>query len=529
MPTYQFDVLIVGGGLAGLSLALNIPAHKTVCLVTKGDVSDTASAWAQGGIAVAMADDDSIQAHLEDTLSVGSGLCDEKAVQYILTQSRQAIDWLIAQGVAFTRSDASHYHLTQEGGHRHRRIMHVADSTGQAIQASLLQQVQSAQNITLLTQHLVLDVITSHKLSHKTENRCLGAYVLDKTLNRVSTLSAQHTVLATGGIGKVYLYTSNPDVSTGDGVAMAWRAGCRVANMEFIQFHPTCLFHPHAKSFLISETVRGEGGILRLPNGYRFMPNYDARAELAPRDVVAQAIDCEMKKHGVDCVFLDVTHLDCSFIKTRFPTIYQRCLSLGIDICQQAIPVVPATHYSCGGIMTDLHGRTDIACLYAVGESAYTGLHGANRLASNSLLECLVMGLATAKTIRQAPDYPALKLPDWDESRVTSADEEVIISHNWDELRRVMWNYVGIVRSKQRLGLAMRRIDMLREEVAMFYSQFKISSHLIELRNLLQVAELIVRSAMLRQESRGLHISRDYPTSYSQAKPTILDPQEKSQ
>jgi L-aspartate oxidase len=426
--------------------------------------------------------------------------------------------------VPFTREDDdSGFHLTREGGHSRRRIIHAADATGNAVQETLATKVHRHPNITVMENHIAVDLITTKKIGRRS-NRCLGAYVLDQQHGKVITIGAQNTVLATGSAGKVYLYTTNPDVATGDGVAMGWRAGCRVANMEFVQFHPTCLYHPQAKSFLISEAVRGEGGLLKLPDGTRFMLSHDERAELAPRDVVARAIDFEMKKRGIDCVYLDISHRPADFILSHFPTIYRRCLELGIDITKHPIPVVPAAHYSCGGLMTDMDARTDLPHLYAIGETACTGLHGANRLASNSLLECLVFAQAAAQHIRSRRNAELPELPDWDESRVTDADEEVVITHNWSELRRFMWNYVGIVRTNKRLARALHRINLLRDEVHEFYSNFRINGNLIELRNLLQVAELIVNSAMKRQESRGLHYSKDYPETLPDAVPTVLVP-----
>ena len=523
----QFDVLIIGSGLAGLTTALKIAAEKKVCLVSKRKINDTSSSWAQGGIAAVLRDDDSIEAHIQDTLNAGAGLCDQEITREVASHAKETVEWLIAQGVPFTREqDDSGYHLTREGGHSHRRIIHAADATGHAVQVTLADQVLNHPNITVLEDHIAVDLITSRKLGIDNEETpsCLGAYVLNNKTGKVVTIGAQNTVLATGGAGKVYLYTTNPDVSTGDGVAMAWRVGCRVANMEFIQFHPTCLFHPKAKSFLITEAVRGEGGILKLPDGSRFMQQHDERAELAPRDVVARAMDFEMKKRGLDCVYLDISHKPADFVISHFPTIYRRCMELGIDITKEAIPVVPAAHYSCGGVMTDHNGQTDLNNLYAIGETACTGLHGANRLASNSLLECMVFGQAAAKAILAQQNKPIVQLPYWDESRVTDADEEVIITHNWNELRRTMWNYVGIVRTNKRLTRAMHRIQMLRNEVDEFYSNFRISNNLIELRNLLQVAELIVRSAMERHESRGLHYSKDYPNLADIAVPTVLEP-----
>ena len=526
----QFDVLIIGSGLAGLSLALRTAADKKICLISKRTINDSASNWAQGGIAAVLNDEDSIEAHIQDTLTAGAGLCDAAVTKKVVEHGKETVEWLIKQGVNFTREeDDSGYHLTREGGHSHRRIIHAADATGHAVQVTLAEKVRQHPNITLMENHIAVDLITTKKVKTEdtdsfTSNACLGAYVLDNTTGKVITIGAQNTVLASGGAGKVYLYTTNPDVSTGDGIAMAWRAGCRVANMEFIQFHPTCLYHPHAKSFLISEVVRGEGGLLKLPDGTRFMQEYDKRGELAPRDVVARAIDFEMKKRGLDCVYVDISHKSLEFIQDHFPNIYRRCMELGIDISKTPIPVVPAVHFMCGGVMTDDVGRTDINHLYAIGETACTGLHGANRLASNSLLECLVFGQAAAEDMLSQPAKPSPTLPYWDESRVTDADEEVLITHTWDELRRSMWNYVGIVRTDKRLSRALHRFHMLRDEVHEFYSNFKISNDLIELRNLLQVAELIVRSAMERKESRGLHYSKDHPQTDAEAIPTVLEP-----
>ncbi|HJV82712.1 L-aspartate oxidase [Noviherbaspirillum sp.] len=529
----KFDVAIVGSGLAGLSVALHLAQTRKVAIVSKRSLLDGASNWAQGGIAAVLDSGDSHEQHIADTLIAGAGLCDERATRHIVENSREAIEWLIEQGVPFTRDPTAElgYHLTREGGHSQRRIIHAADATGHAVQVTLEQKARSHPNITVLEEHIAIDLIKSDKLSSGNGTpHCVGLYVQDVNTGKVMTLAADQTVLATGGAGKVYLYTTNPDTATGDGIAMAWRAGCRVANMEFIQFHPTCLYHPYAKSFLISEAVRGEGGLLKLPAeagasaGRRFMPAHDERAELAPRDVVARAIDFEMKKRGLDYVELDISHQPPEFLQSHFPTIYARCLELGIDITRQPIPVVPAAHYTCGGIVTDMSGRTDIPGLYAVGETAYTGLHGANRLASNSLLECLVIGQSAAKHIEQQPKPKSMSLPAWDESRVTDADEEVIIAHNWDELRRSMWNYVGIVRTTKRLERAQHRIRLLREEINEYYSQFRITRDLLELRNLVEVASLIVESALSRRESRGLHFSQDFSETLPKALPTVLSP-----
>lgn len=517
---HNFDVLIIGSGLAGQSAALRLARYKRVVLVSKRGLEDSASGWAQGGIAAVLDSKDSIEAHIQDTLVAGAWLNDEQATRFVVENGRRAIEWLIDQGVPFTKDDAG-YHLTREGGHSARRVIHVADATGSAVQDTLTKKVRANPNITILESHIAIDLITGEKLGTG-ESRCFGAYVLDSRNGEVITIGAPNTLLATGGAGKVYLYTTNPDTSTGDGIAMAYRAGCRVANMEFIQFHPTCLYHPQAKSFLISEAVRGEGGLLRLPDGTRFMPEHDERAELAPRDIVARAIDFEMKKRGVDCVYLDISHKGEAFICEHFPNIHARCLELGIDIAREPIPVVPAAHYTCGGVISDLDGRTDLAGLYVAGEASCTGLHGANRLASNSLLECLVFSEAAANDILARESNSVPPLPHWDESRVTDADEEVVISHNWDELRRFMWDYVGIVRTTKRLKRAQHRIGLLMREIDEFYANFRVSHDLIELRNLVMTADLIVRCAMLRKESRGLHYSRDYPEMLKKAKYTVL-------
>jgi L-aspartate oxidase len=522
-----YDFLIIGSGLAGMAAALRLAPHGKVALVTKQELLDGASSWAQGGIAAVLDSSDSLDDHVRDTHVAGAGLCHDDAVRFVVERGRQSIEWLVSQGVPFTRDGHNQeaLHLTREGGHSHRRIAHAADRTGSAVQSTLEPRIKSHPNIEVLERHIAIDLITSRKLGEAGPNRVLGAYALDRTAGHVKTLAARHTVMASGGAGKVYLFTTNPDIATGDGIAMGWRAGAAVANMEFIQFHPTCLFHPHAKSFLISEAVRGEGGILKLPSGERFMPRHDPRAELAPRDIVARAIDFEIKKHGIDCVFLDISHKGAEFVREHFPTIHARCLDFGIDITRDPIPVVPAAHYTCGGLVTDLRGRTLVDGLYALGEVASTGLHGANRLASNSLLECLVFAESAAEDIlaRDAPPPPPL--PAWDESRVTDADEEVVISHNWDELRRTMWNYVGIVRTSKRLERAQHRIQLLQEEIAEFYANFRVTNDLIELRNLVLTAELIVRCARTRRESRGLHFSRDYPETLAEARDTVLVPE----
>jgi len=525
---FNFDVVIIGSGLAGLSTALKLADKKKIAIISKRQLIDSSSHWAQGGIASTASNEDSVDQHVADTLISGADLCDEKVVRFVSENSPAAIQWLADAGVDFTKQPKNNaLHFTQEGGHTVRRIAHVADTTGKAVQSVLIQKILSHPNITIFEDHIVVDLITSNKLelANQLKNTCLGLYVLNNATGKVTTFQSDVTILASGGASKVYLYTTNPDVSTGDGMAMAWRAGCRLANMEFIQFHPTCLFHPKEKSFLISEALRGEGAILKLPNNKPFMHLYDARADLAPRDIVARAIDFEMKKRGLECVYLDMTHRTKSFIMDHFPSIYERCLKLNIDISREQIPVVPAAHYSCGGVMTDLHGETDIKNLYAVGETAYTGLHGANRLASNSLLECLVFSEQAAHHILANKDHHQTALPQWDESRVTDADEEVLITHTWNELRRFMWNYVGIVRTNKRLSRAMHRINMLRDEVQEFYRNFRISNNLIELRNLLQVAQLIVESAIARKESRGLHFSRDYPNKNVEKKITVLTPE----
>jgi L-aspartate oxidase len=519
---HDFDVLIVGSGLAGLSAALHLAPTHRVAVLTKRALNDGSSAWAQGGIAAVLAAGDSFDAHVEDTLIAGAGLCDPEATRFVVEHAPEAIGWLRELGVPFSEEGGG-LHLTREGGHSQRRIVHVTDATGAAVQQVLIERVRRTPNITLFEHHTLVDLVTGTKLGLH-DPACMGLYALDDATDEVLSFRAPHTILATGGAGKVYLYTTNPDTATGDGIAAAWRAGCRVSNMEFIQFHPTCLYHPHAKSFLISEAVRGEGGLLKLPDGTRFMPKHDERAELAPRDVVARAIDFEMKKHGLDCVYLDISHQPAAFLKEHFPNILARCAELGIDITREPIPVVPAAHYTCGGVLSDLRGRTDVPGLYAIGETACTGLHGANRLASNSLVECMVFARAAATAIAEAPAHGSADLPAWDDSRVTDADEAVVISHNWDELRRFMWDYVGIVRTNKRLERASHRIALLQAEIQEFYAHFHVTRDLLELRNLVQVAELIVRSAQARHESRGLHFSRDYPSLAEPTAPTVLVP-----
>ena len=513
--TMPYDVLIIGSGAAGLTLALHLPEDCRVALVSKGPLAEGSTLYAQGGISAVLDKADSIESHIQDTLAAGAGLCSPETVRYVVEQGPECIRWLIAAGVKFTRDEEGEpggYHLTREGGHSHRRVVHAADATGREIETTLESQVRRRGNVTLLEQHIAVDLITSAKLG-LAEPRCHGAYLLDRHRQKVVTVAARHVVLATGGANKAYLYTSNPDGSTGDGIAMAWRAGCRVANLEFMQFHPTCLYHPHAKSFLISEAVRGEGGKLLLPDQSEFMQKFDPRGELAPRDIVARAIDHEMKRLGSDHVLLDISHRPAEFIREHFPTIHARCLDYGYDMTQGPIPVVPAAHYTCGGVLTDLHGRTDLPGLYAVGEAAFTGLHGANRMASNSLLECVVFGTAAAEDIRRQRDggTKAGKLPHWDESRVTDSDEEVVVSHNWSELRHFMWDYVGIVRTDKRLKRALSRVELLQHEIEEYYGNFRITGDLIELRNLTTVATLIIQSARSRKESRGLHYTLDYP------------------
>ncbi len=524
--TYYHDVLIVGSGAAGMTLALHLADNYSVALISK-DQLRTGSTWfAQGGIAAVLDPADSIEAHAQDTMRAGAGLCHQDVVHFTVSQGPEAIRWLIEQGVSFSRDAASgDYHLTKEGGHNHRRILHTADATGKAVSGTLAERVLEHANIQVFTEHVIVDLTTQADASSR-KLRCNGAYVLDRTRDEVCLFQAKIVALATGGASKAYLYTSNPDGASGDGIAVAWRRGCRVANMEFNQFHPTCLFHPRAKTLLVSEALRGEGALLRLASGERFMPRFHPDAELAPRDIVARAIDHEMKRLGNDCVFLDISHKSADFIESHFPTVRAQCLEYGIDICKEPIPVVPAAHYTCGGIVVDMQGHTDLENLYAVGECTFTGLHGANRMASNSLLECIVFARSAAASINarithiEKPNY----VKEWDATRVTHSDEDVVISHNWDELRRFMWDYVGIVRTRKRLERAAHRIDMLKREIQEYYSNYKISADLLELRNLAVVADLMIRSALQRKESRGLHFTLDYPDASPVAKDTILVP-----
>jgi L-aspartate oxidase len=517
-------VVIVGAGLAGLTVALHVAERHPVVLLAKRSLQEGATAWAQGGIVGVLGEDDSIESHVRDTQDAGAGLVHEHTARFIAEHSAEAVEWLVSCGVPFSADPQGPLglHLTREGGHAVRRIAHAADATGKAIHDVLLERVLRHPRIQVRERWMALDVITSRHLKREESPRCYGIYALDIDRQRVETLPAAAVVMATGGVGKVYRYTSNPDTATGDGIAMAWRAGCRIGNMEFIQFHPTCLYHPQERSFLITEALRGEGALLKLPDGKRFMAEHDERLELAPRDIVARAIDFEMKKHGLDYVLLDATHLGELFLRDHFPTIHARCMRLGIDIARQPIPVVPAAHYTCGGIVTDLHGRSDMPSLYAVGETTYTGLHGANRLASNSLLECVVLGRTCANDIVERGAEEPPMLPAWDESQVENADEQVVIAHNWDELRLLMWNYVGIVRTTKRLERALHRIKLLKTEIDDYYANFRVNRDLLELRNLVDCAELIVRSALMRHESRGLHYSRDFPHTLPVSFPTVL-------
>jgi L-aspartate oxidase len=520
---FSHDVLVIGSGAAGLSLALNLPAHYRVAVLSKADLYQGSTYWAQGGMAAVLHNRDTVDSHVGDTLVAGAGLCRREAVEFTVRNSRHCVEWLIQQGVDFDLRDEGperEFHLTMEGGHSHRRIIHAADRTGRAISEVLTENAKNAENIELFTHRVAVDLVVS-------EGHCRGAYILDEKRDRVDLFQAKAVVLATGGASKAYLYTSNPDGASGDGIAMAWRAGCRVANLEFNQFHPTCLYHPAAKSFLITEAIRGEGGKLVLPDGSTFMEQFDTRGELAPRDIVARAIDHEMKRLGLDCVYLDITHKSRDFLQAHFPTIMSRCEALGIDIATQPIPVVPAAHYTCGGVIVDTNGKTDLQGLYAIGETSCTGLHGANRMASNSLLECIVYAESAAKHIVDTIDLVSLPSPAplWDESQVTDSDEDVVISHNWDELRRFMWDYVGIVRTNKRLERARRRVALLQNEIAEYYSNYKVSNDLLELRNLAMVAQLMINCAASRKESRGLHYTLDYPDLAPEAVDTILTPE----
>jgi len=524
--THHFDVIIVGSGGAGLSLALSLPEHFNIAVLAKSTLTDASTFYAQGGVAAVLDEMDSLEQHIDDTMIAGAQLCEMDAVKQTVEGGKPSVDFLLKHGVQFTLDEQEQLHLTREGGHSQRRIIHAADATGRAISTTLVQRAQEKQNIHIFENYIAIDLICSKKLGHAGENRTIGLYALDEHTEQVHTFLAPFTALACGGAMKAYLYTSNPDIATGDGIAMAYRAGCRVANMEFNQFHPTCLYHPQARSFLITEAMRGEGAYLRLPDGERFMLRFDERAELAPRDIVARAIDYEIKRLGIRHVWLDITHKDEDFIKEHFPTLYARLLELGIDITKEMIPVVPAAHYTCGGVVVDENSQTDIAGLYAIGETSYTGLHGANRMASNSLLECFVYGMSAAKHIQEnfKADQSVPEVPAWDDSQVTNPDEDVVILQNWDELRQTMWNYVGIVRTTKRLERALHRIEMLKKEITEYYQDYQVSKNLIELRNLVLVSEMIVRCAMQRKESRGLHYTLDYPEQLSELRKTVLIP-----
>ncbi|WES67144.1 L-aspartate oxidase [Superficieibacter sp. HKU1] len=529
-PDYCCDVLIIGSGAAGLSLALRLAEDRSVVVLSKGPVNEGSTLYAQGGIAAVFDEMDSIESHVEDTLIAGAGLCERDAVSFVASNAKHCVQWLIDQGVLFDtqvqpNGEAS-YHLTREGGHSHRRILHAADATGKAVETTLVGKALAHPNIRLLERSNAVDLIVSDKIGLPGPRRVMGAWIWNRNQEQVENCRAAAVVLATGGASKVYQYTTNPDIASGDGIAMAWRAGCRVANLEFNQFHPTALFHPQARNFLLTEALRGEGAFLKRPDGSRFMPDVDERGELAPRDIVARAIDHEMKRLGVECLYLDISHKPEAFIRQHFPMIYEKLLGLGIDLTKEPVPIVPAAHYTCGGVMVDEAGRTDVDGLYAIGEVSYTGLHGANRMASNSLLECLVYGWSAAEDIKARLSTIGQNdlLPAWDESRVDNADERVVIQHNWHELRLLMWDYVGIVRTTRRLERALRRITMLQQEIDEYYAHFRVSNNLLELRNLVQVAELIVRCAMMRKESRGLHYTLDYPEQLPDAGPSILIP-----
>ena len=530
LPEHSCDVLIIGSGAAGLSLALRLADQHQVIVLSKGPVTEGSTFYAQGGIAAVFDETDSIDSHVEDTLIAGAGICDRHAVEFVASNARSCVQWLIDQGVLFDThvqpNGEESYHLTREGGHSHRRILHAADATGREVQSTLVSKAQNHPNIRVLERSNAVDLIVSDKIGLPGTRRVVGAWVWNRNKETVETCHAKAVVLATGGASKVYQYTTNPDISSGDGIAMAWRAGCRVANLELNQFHPTALYHPQARNFLLTEALRGEGAYLKRPDGTRFMPDFDDRGELAPRDIVARAFDHEMKRLGADCMFLDISHKPADFIRQHFPMIYEKLLGLGIDLTQEPVPIVPAAHYTCGGVMVDDHGRTDVEGLYAIGEVSYTGLHGANRMASNSLLECLVYGWSAAEDITRRMPYAhdISTLPPWDESRVENPDERVVIQHNWHELRLFMWDYVGIVRTTKRLERALRRITMLQQEIDEYYAHFRVSNNLLELRNLVQVAELIVRCAMMRKESRGLHFTLDYPELLTHSGPSILSP-----
>ena len=528
MAERAFDVVVIGSGAAGLTAALNLADRFQVVVLAKAGISDGSTAWAQGGIAAVMEPGDTFESHVEDTMIAGAGLNDRKTVEFVVGNAPAAIERLAALGVPFNPGVSERWHLTREGGHSHRRIVHVDDATGQAVQQALEKAAIAHPNITLAPDRAAIDLVTGrHGERYSGDGHVWGVYAVDRATGAVELFTGRATVLATGGASRAYQFSTSPRGATGDGIAMAWRAGCRVSNMEFNQFHPTCLYHPEVKNFLITEAMRGEGGQLKLPtDGHRFMPDFDPRAELAPRDIVARAIDHEIKRLGLDYVHLDISHKPAEFIEAHFPMIRARLLELGIDITKQPIPIVPAAHYSCGGVLIDRDGRTDLPGLYAAGEVTQSGLHGANRLASNSLLECLVFGQAAAAHIAAnwADFAPPPPIRAWDESRVSDSDEEVVVQHNWREIRRFMWDFVGIVRTTKRLERAAHRVDLLRREVADYYGNFRVTPDLIELRNLVEVANLIVTSALRRKESRGLHYTLDYPDMLPEAADTILTP-----